>query len=150
MHLCELRRLTEVLASSTCCEVPNAISSAASAHKQATATGSALLNLPFPGTQLVGATSQVLRVRPIFPRIFQPAILMICYCYQCSNKLHWNISSTNADGALELTENFNGEIKITDVKLMVWTLLKAKWNILPTSRAMMGPVVVGEIRKLRY
>ena len=58
-------------------------------------------------------------------------------------------AATNADGALELTENFNGEIKITDVEIDGVDFAEGEVEYFANFTSYDGTgEVVGEIRKL--
>lgn len=129
----------------------NAISSAASAHKQATATGSALVEFTLPrdpiGWSLSITGSQ--GSADISADISNGNLGDLVTAINAQTSFTGISAATNADGALELTENFNGEIKITDVEIDGVDFAEGEVEYFANFTSYDGTgEVVGEIRKL--
>ena len=129
----------------------SAISSAASAHKQATATGSALVEFTLPRDpigwkfSITGSKGTA----EISADISTGNISTLSAAINAQTSATGVAANVDANGALQLTENFNGEIKMSHVEINGVDFAEQEVEYFANFTSYDGAgEVVGEIRKL--
>ena len=129
----------------------SAISSAASAHKQATSTGSALVEFTLPRDpigwkfSITGSKGTA----EISADISNGNIAALSTAINAQTSSTGVAAAVDANGALKLTENFNGEIKMSHVEISGVNFAEEEVEYFANFTSYDGTgEIVGEVRKL--
>ena len=129
----------------------SAISSAASAHKQATSTGSALVEFTLPRDpigwkfSITGSKGSA----EISADISNGNIAALSTAINAQTSSTGVAAAVDANGALKLTENFNGEIKMSHVEINGVNFAEQEVEYFANFTSYDGTgEIVGEVRKL--
>ena len=129
----------------------SAISSAASAHKQATSTGSALVEFTLPRDPIGGKFSITgsKGTAEISADISNGNIAALSTAINAQTSSTGVAAAVDANGALKLTENFNGEIKMSHVEISGVNFAEEEVEYFANFTSYDGTgEIVGEVRKL--
>ena len=129
----------------------SAISSAASAHKQATSTGSALVEFTLPRDpigwkfSITGSKGTA----EISADISTGNIAALSAAINAQTSSTGVVAAVDTNGALKLTENFNGEIKMSHVEISGVNFAEEEVEYFANFTSYDGTgEIVGEVRKL--
>ena len=129
----------------------SAISSAASAHKQATSTGSALVEFTLPRDpigwkfSITGSKGTA----EISADISTGNIAALSTAINAQTSSTGVAAAVDANGALKLTENFNGEIKMSHVEISGVNFAEEEVEYFANFTSYDGTgEIIGEVRKL--
>ena len=129
----------------------SAISSAASAHKQATSTGSALVEFTLPRDpigwkfSITGSKGTA----EISADISTGNIAALSAAIHAQTSSTGVVAAVDTNGALKLTENFNGEIKMSHVEISGVNFAEEEVEYFANFTSYDGTgEIVGEVRKL--